>query len=93
MSYGSKYALQPLSNMTLVCTYRHNLKITGCMLTLYIVNDCSTIENVFFSVRAAGEIGLARYVSKPSSQFISDKPFMHLYTHNLKVQDIYMYGR
>ena len=31
-----------------VCTYTRNSKTTGCMRTLYISKDCSTIRNVYF---------------------------------------------
>ena len=48
VSYGSKHASQPLSDMTLVHTYTRNSKNTGCIWTFYTSNDCSTIGDVHF---------------------------------------------
>ena len=31
-----------------VCTYMHNSKTTGCIRTFHILNDCFTIEDVYF---------------------------------------------
>ena len=42
--YGSKHALQSLSDMLFACTFMHNLKTTGRIGTFYISNDCSSIE-------------------------------------------------
>ena len=37
-----------LSLHLVVHTYAHNLKIKGCIRMLYLTNDCSTIEDIYF---------------------------------------------
>ena len=48
MSYGSKHISQPFSDMTFVHTYTRNLKTIHRIQTLYILNVCSTIRDVYF---------------------------------------------
>ena len=47
-SYGFKHASKQLCGMSFVRTYTLNLKTTGCMWTFYILNDCSTIADIYF---------------------------------------------
>ena len=64
-----------------VCT---NLKTTGCTWVFYIPNNCFTIQDVFFCVRARCELQLVSYSSKHASQCLCNKQFVHGYGHNLK---------
>ena len=53
---------------------------------LHISNDCSTIEDVYFCVRAGCKVHvpLVSYGTKHSLSFVSDEPFVCSYTHNLQ---------
>ena len=54
-------------------TYTCNSKTTGHMLMFYILNDCSTVEDVYFSCVTAGcELQMASYTSKHASQSLSN---------------------
>ena len=46
-SYGSKHALQSLSNMPFPTYYTHNSKTKGCITTLYLLNNRSTIRDIY----------------------------------------------
>ena len=46
LSYESEHASQPPSNN--LCAYTRNSKTTGHVWTFYVLNDCSTIGDVYF---------------------------------------------
>ena len=82
VSYESKQARQPL--LTFMPTYTCNLKTTGRIWMLYILNDCCTIEDFYFLCLswmqdAIGELWLQTLIA-----VLSDKPFVGAYMHNLK---------
>ena len=86
--------LFPIQNF--VHTYTCNSKTT--LYRLYM--DVLHIEwlvyyrRCLFFVRAGCEWQMARYGSKHTSQSLSNKPFVHTYTQNLKTSGhtVYMYG-
>ena len=68
-----------------VHTSMHSSKTKRHIRTLYLSNDCSTIEDIsIFWVRTVCEIRQASYESKHALQPLSDMTFVHTYTHNSK---------
>ena len=83
-SYGSKHASQPLRDKIFVYAYTHNSKTTGRIRKLYKLNDYSTIEDIYFLYQSwmggtNDELWLQTLIT-----VLSDKPFVHAYTHKLK---------
>ena len=79
VSYGSKYASKPYSNMTLVCTSTCYMETTGCIQT-YTSNDCSIITDIYFLFQSwmrdtTGEQCLQTFIA-----WLSHKPFVRPYT-------------
>ena len=63
VSYGSKHAWQPLSNMPFVHTYMHNLKITGVYGRSIYQTVAVLLETFFLWFRVVWEIRLESYSS------------------------------
>ena len=64
-----------------VCTYMHNLKTTGHTWMFYVLNDCSTIRNIFV-VRLAWEIELESYGPRHELQLCSEMIMCVYCKHN-----------
>ena len=92
-SYGFKRVSQLFFRSDILCVY---ILITrklhaGHIWMFFISNECSTIaEMSIFGARTECKIRLVSYGSKYALQSLFDKPFMGIYTHNLKLHKSYI---
>ena len=89
-----RYACWVMDPNTHCVLFRYNILCVLMFITwkLQVVYGCTTYRTTaplsvvsIFCVRAGCEVRLASYGSKYAWQCLYDKPFVHTYTHNLKI--------